>query len=618
MLKKFLLVSLVFALAFSGLHILSEAKSQDQNAAYRDVLIGFKKFPGNSEKAQVEKAKGKIKYTYHLIPAIAASIPSTAIKGLRHSPNVIYLEEDGDIFLDSELTDSWGVDRIDADMVWDAPHNNKGAGIHVAIIDTGIDRDHPDLVANIAGGVNFVPGKGKNKGVNPDAWDDDHGHGSHCAGIVAADDNGFGVVGVAPDASLYGIKVLDSRGSGKASDFIAGLEWAVDGPDGIQGNSDDAEIVSISLWMSGEGVEDACDAAYAAGVLLVKSAGNNWGGSVTSPGHLDSVLVVSAIDQMDNIAEFSSVGPEVELAAPGVNIYSTYKNGGYTYMDGTSMACPHVSGAAALVWATGYYAGGAGIRLQLDRTAEWLIGLSPDQQGNGLVDAEEAMAYPSPGISLLLNADKSDYHINDTAVLTAVVYDEFGSAVSALPSSAFVTNLYDVDDPNQTPIPRSVFFLETPTPGTYSGELTFTDLGAGGYSETYYRAEVVTTDLRGLSEADDDSFWVVDPSGALSVLIETDKTPPACYAFNDYIYVTVTVKDTNGSLIPGADVHVEYITPSGKYYLSLPDETTDESGKAYFTFRVKKPDGTGDGLIRAWASKAGYSSVLDEMTVCVH
>ena len=617
--KKFLLVFLILGLAISGLHVLSEAKSQDQNAGYKNVLIGFKKFPGNSEKAQVEKAKGKIKYTYHLIPAIAASIPSTAIKGLRHNPNVIYVEEDGDIFLDSELTDSWGVDRIDAELAWTYPGvGAKGAGIHVAIIDTGIDRDHPDLVANIAGGVNYVPGKGKNKGIDSDAWDDDHGHGTHCAGIVAADDNDIGVVGVAPKASLYGIKVLDSRGSGKASDFIAGLEWAVDGPDGIQGNSDDAEIVSISLRMSGEGVEDACDAAYAAGLLLVKSAGNNWGGSVTSPGHLDSVLAVSAIDQLDNIAEFSSVGPAIELAAPGVNIYSTYKNGGYSYMDGTSMACPHVSGAAALVWATGYYAGGAGIRLQLNRTAEWLNGLSPDQQGNGLVDAEAAMAYPNPGISFLLNTDKSDYSINDTAVLTAVVYDEFGSAVSGLPSSAFVTNLYDVDDPYQTPIPRSVLFVETSIPGTYSGELSFSDLGTGAYSEKYYRAEVVATDLRGLSEADDDSFWVIDPSGALSVLIETDKTLPACYAFNDYIYVTVTVKDSNGALVPGADVHAEYNTPSGKYYLSLPDETTDENGKADFKFRVKKPDGTGDGLIRVWASKAGYSSVLDEMTVCVH
>jgi subtilisin len=382
--KKLLLTSLFILFAISALGIFTEDAAQAQGVGHEKVLIGFKKFPGKSEKAQVEKVGGKIKYTYHLIPVIAASVPSTAIKGLKHNPNVTYVEEDGDIFLDSELTDSWGVDRINAELAWIYPETgNKGAGIHVVIIDTGIDKDHPDLIANIAGGVNFVSGKGKDKSPDPDAWDDDHGHGTHCAGIVAADDNGFGVVGVAPDAWLYGVKVLDSKGRGKASDFIAGLQWAVDGPDGIHGNPDDAEVISISLRMSNtatESVTDACDAAYTAGLLLVKSAGNTSGGSVTSPAGQPTVLAVSAIDEYDNIAWFSAVGPEIELAAPGVDVYSTYKNGGYTFMDGTSMACPHVSGAAALVWATGYYLSGSAVRFQLNRTAEWLNS-SSDRSG---------------------------------------------------------------------------------------------------------------------------------------------------------------------------------------------------------------------------------------------
>ncbi len=614
--KRFLWASLFILFAISVLGILNECTAQAQQDGLEDVLIGFKKFPGKSEKALVEKAKGKIKYAYHIIPVIAASVPSAAIKGLRHNPNVTYIEEDGDIFLDSELTDSWGVDRIDADIVWGNPPYNKGAGVHVVVIDTGIDKDHPDLIANIAGGMNFVAGKGKDKTADPDAWDDDHGHGSHCAGIVAADDNGFGVVGVAPDAWLYGVKVLDNRGRGKESDFIAGLQWAVDGPDGFHGTPDDAEIVSISLRMSGESVRDACDAAYAAGLLLVSSAGNNWGGGVTPPANHPTVVAVSAVDEYDNIAEFSSDGPDVELAAPGVDVYSTYKNGGYTFMDGTSMACPHVAGVAALAWATGYYIHGSAVRFQLNRTAEWLAGLNTEQQGNGLVDAEKAVTPPEPAVNFELSQDKSDYNINETALLTAVVSDQYGNPTSGLLPSAFVTNLYEVDDPDQTPIPRSVTFVETQTVGTYTGELTFSDLATGGYLEIKYKAEVEVTDMRGLSGTDDVTFWVVDQTGSLSVLIEPDKSPPVCYALGDTIYVRVTVMDANGNIVPGADVHVELNVASGKYYLR--DETTNEEGIADFKFKTKPSDGTGDYLIRVWASKSGYPSTYDEMVICVH
>jgi len=613
--KKILLSSLLILSVILALGILTKHKAQAQGVGHEDVLIGFKAFPGKSEKAQVEKVGGKIKYTYHLIPAIAASVPSAAIKGLKHNPNVTYVEEDSDIFIDgewteSELEDSWGVKRIGTEPVWDT--GNKGAGVHVAIIDTGIDQDHPDLIANIFDGVNFVPGKGKNSSFEPNAWDDDHGHGTHCAGIVAADDNSFGVVGVAPDAWLLGVKVLDNRGRGKASDFIAGVEWAV---------ANHAEIISISLRMSGEGVEEACNAAYDAGVLLVKSAGNNRGRGVTFPAHLDSVLAVSAIDENDYIAEFSSVGPEVELAAPGVNIYSTYKNGAYHHMDGTSMACPHVSGVAALVWATGDYDNPSGVRLQLHRTADRL-GASPfpnEQYGYGLVDAEAALTGTTPGILFLLSRDRNEYNINDTAVLTAVVSDESGNPLSGLPPRDFITTLYKEDLYPASPITdRNVEFLPTAQAGTYSGDLSFLGLGTSpDYSAILYRAEVeVTETARDLSETDSVTFLVVDPSGMLSVLIEPDKYP-SCYTMGDTINVRVTVTDAGGAFVPGADVHVELNTPSGRYYLR--DDTTDGDGVATFRFKTKNPNGTGDDyLIRVWASKSGGPTTLVEMGICVN
>ncbi|MFC2165253.1 S8 family peptidase [Acidobacteriota bacterium] len=610
--KKFLLTSfLVFSLIIA-LGSVTKPAAETQGSGHKDVFVGFKKFPGNSEKAIVKNAGGKVKYAYRLIRAIAASVPEQAIKGLKHNPNVTYVEDDGDIFLDSEeLENSWGVDHIDADLVWDdADPLSKGAGIHVAIIDTGIDKDHPDLVANIVTGINFIPGKGKNKGVDSDAWDDDHGHGTHCAGIVAADDNGFGVVGVAPDASLYAIKVLDSRGRGKASDFVAGLEWAVAA--GVQ-------IISISLRMGDTetvSVTGACDAAYDAGLLLVKSAGNNSGGSVTSPGQHTSVMAVSAIDEANNFAWFSSDGPEVELTAPGVDVYSTYKNGVYTSMDGTSMACPHVSGVAALVWATGHYENGSGVRFQLKRTAKPLAGLVPDQQGNGLVYAPDAVVAPENGVHCELWQERYEYDINDTAVLTVKVSDQKGDPISGLQPIQFKTNLYDVNDP-ENEIDRSVTFLENlAEPGTYYGDLSFSDLETGDYSEIRYMAEVTAMNFPNPHGTGEVFFLVVEKIGIPVVLIETSNIPPICFSIGDYVDVRVTVFLDDGlTRVPGADIHVELNCASGRYYLR--DGITDSDGVAEFRFKTKRADGTGEYLIRVWASKADGPQALVEKPVCV-
>ena len=171
---------------------------------------------------------------------------------------------------------------------------------------------------------------------------DRHGHGTHCAGTIAATLNGQGVVGVAPAASLYGVKVLATGGSGNWSWLIAGLDWCI--ANGIH-------IASMSLGRDTApvAVQTMCDLAFARGVLLVAAAGNS-GGPVGAPGKYGSVIAVSAIDSANALAPFSCRGPEVELCAPGVDVLSTIPSNGYGRMSGTSMACPHVSGAAALAW----------------------------------------------------------------------------------------------------------------------------------------------------------------------------------------------------------------------------------------------------------------------------
>jgi subtilisin family serine protease len=225
----------------------------------------------------------------------------------------------------------WGIDRIDADLVWGITTADP---IKVAIIDTGIDLTHPDLSGNIKGGYNAIhPTKSPN---------DDNGHGTHVAGITAAIDNDIGVIGVGPNIDLYAVKVLSRTGSGYLSDVIEGLDWAV---------SNGMQVVNMSLGTNSDiqSFHDAVIRVNQAGITQVAAAGNNSGGSVTYPAAYSEVIAVSATDSADQIAYFSSAGPEVDLAAPGVSIYSTYKGSTYKTLSGTSMAAPHVTGTASLV-----------------------------------------------------------------------------------------------------------------------------------------------------------------------------------------------------------------------------------------------------------------------------
>ena len=252
----------------------------------------------------------------------------------------------------------WGIDRIGAMAVH---HKATGAVVKVAVLDTGIYKDHPDLV--VADGINFSPNPDDVDGwydpstedpdvsVDPNAWVDDDGHGTHVAGIIAARDNCSHVIGVAPDVELYAVKVLDRNGLGYASDVIAGLEWAID--NGIQ-------VVNMSIggWDSTPAFADACAAAEAAGIYLATSAGNSGDGNpetdeVGFPGAYPSVITIAATNEANEIACFSSDGPEVDHAAPGVGVESTTMDGKTGFKSGTSMAAPHNAGAAALLF--GYY-----------------------------------------------------------------------------------------------------------------------------------------------------------------------------------------------------------------------------------------------------------------------
>ena len=380
------------------------------------VLIAFGRQPGPAEQALVRGMGGSVKYTYHLVPAIAATLPEPAVSALEANPHVTRVEPDRQMrALEIELNNAWGVTRIGAGTV----HNggNRGAGVKLAIIDSGINYNHPDLNDNYAGGYDFVQG-------DEDPMDV-YGHGTHVAGTACAEDNDngvdgetgtFGVVGVAPQCDLYAIRVLDDAGFGDSSDLIAALQWAVD-------EENDIQVANLSLGWDldpGETVRDAFDTAWTdEGLVIVAAACNNGnrpgkGDNVCYPALYDSVIAVAATDDSDQRASFSSTGEQVELAAPGVSVFSTWNDDTgyyapdpvcheeegvttcYKYGSGTSMASPHVAGTAALILAANPDWSNYQVRAQLRATADDLGATGWDPQyGHGLVDAAEAAAAPA-------------------------------------------------------------------------------------------------------------------------------------------------------------------------------------------------------------------------------
>ncbi len=211
----------------------------------------------------------------------------------------------------------------------------RGRGVKVAILDTGIDLDHPDLAQAIAAKKDF----------SGDGVEDRDGHGTHCAGIVAARLNGVGFVGVAPQAELLIGKVLGNDGTGSYEWIARGIDWAV---------SRGADVISMSLGGPGSNhrLFSALHNALAKGVHLICAAGNEgslYQNSIGYPGRYGSVITVASHDEDGNPSGFSSRGGELDFMAPGSRIWSTYRDGGYAELSGTSMATPFVAGLAALI-----------------------------------------------------------------------------------------------------------------------------------------------------------------------------------------------------------------------------------------------------------------------------
>jgi subtilisin len=265
----------------------------------------------------------------------------------------------------------WGVARVAAPAAW---KQGQGRGIKVAVIDTGVDCSHPDLQCDFSQGANIL-----DPGADPM---DDNEHGTHVSGTIAGRGNGSGLLGVAPQATIIPVKVLDKDGAGSLSDIVKGINWATKA--GV-------DVINMSLGgdTGSAALERAVNKALKAGIVIVAAAGNSGPGpdTVGYPGGYPGVIAVAASDSSDKVAKFSSRGDAVAVIAPGVDVKSTVPGGGYATESGTSMASPHVAGLAALAIERGAR-GPSGVRSALLRASTRLCSVSacagPTEQGAGL------------------------------------------------------------------------------------------------------------------------------------------------------------------------------------------------------------------------------------------
>lgn len=356
------------------------------------VLVKFKDGTAQNDvdkqvRANNAKVVDKIKALDVLVLEVPEAVQDRVINALSKNPHVEYAEPDyyaqalwtpNDPYFGSQ----WGLNNtgqtvvgvvgvadadIDAVEAWDLTRGN--AGVKVAILDTGIDNNHEDFVGQVGLSKDFT---GSTSGAN-----DMYGHGTHVAGIVAAvTNNGKGVAGVCPDCKLMVGKVLNDSGSGAYSWITNGVIWAAD---------NGAKVINMSLGGSqpSKTLEKAVNYAWGKGVVLVGAAGNSGNQSKTYPGAYTNVIAVAATDNRDKKAYFSEYGSRwVDIAAPGVNVFSTFPNHsyvigkalGYDYGSGTSMSTPMVSGVAGLVWSSMTNPTAVSVRNRIESTADHIAG----------------------------------------------------------------------------------------------------------------------------------------------------------------------------------------------------------------------------------------------------
>ena len=370
------------------------ASGSDRSGAYivvlNDAAAPAKVAADHSAKHGVE-----VDYLYRAaLKGYAAHMSATAAERVANDSRVQFVQRDGVVRASAQTTPT-GINRADAELSPTAKINglDERVNVDVAVIDTGVDFTHPDLNVYTAGAKNCSTGNSANDG---------NGHGSHVAGTIGAIDNANGVVGMAPGARIWPVRVLNNAGSGTYSAIVCGIDY-------VTAHASEIEVANMSLGGGGaddgncgntnnDAMHKAICNSVAAGITYVVAAGNETDNAANHvPAAYDEVVTVSALadfnglpgggaaatcrtDVDDTFASFSNYGADVDIIAPGVCINSTWKGGGYNTISGTSMASPHVAGGAALYKANNPGATPAQVKaaLRAAGTTNWTNTDDPD------------------------------------------------------------------------------------------------------------------------------------------------------------------------------------------------------------------------------------------------
>ncbi len=361
-----------------SIEVISSSDKLNGNKLKSAKTKGKKPFDIAAAKSEVRKAGGAIKKELKKQKMVAATMSKSALNKLRNNPNVESIEVDV-LRKPMAQTTPYGYTMVQANQFG----QSDTAARKVCIIDTGYNLGHPDLPGTNDG----VTGQANNSAVG-NWYNDGNGHGTHVAGTIAAYDNNEGVVGVYPGVNMHIVKIFNDNGQWTyASDLIDAISQCQDAG---------SNVVNMSLGGGSASITErnAMQSFTDAGMLLVAAAGNDGNSAKSYPASYDAVMSVAAVDSNENRASYSQYNDQVEIAAPGSAVQSTYPTNTYAALSGTSMATPHVAGGAALVWSYFPQCTNNEIRSALNATAEDKGSAGRDNfYGHGLMQLADAYNY---------------------------------------------------------------------------------------------------------------------------------------------------------------------------------------------------------------------------------
>ncbi|MEK4228385.1 S8 family peptidase [Solibacillus sp. FSL H8-0538] len=378
----------------------------------RAVIVHF----ANEEGKQATiNASTDIITSYDHLQMLAVTMNNSELVQLQKHPDIVTIETNDTVQLLEEAVsisptfatteaNQWNITAVNSSVTWQ--EGLTGKGVKIAIIDSGI-ASHNDL--SIAGGVSFIS----------DDYDDEHGHGTHIAGIIGAQHNGFGAAGIAPNSEIYAVRVLDKEGVGDVAHVLQGIDWAIE---------NGMDIINLSFGDTSDlgPLKEAIQTAYSKGILVVAASGNNGTSNVSEntvfyPALYDEVIAVAALDQNFSRSGWSATGPKNEFTAPGEGVYSTFLNDQFATKQGTSVAAPHVVGVLALLKEKYPYLSNDELRLGLQVYVRDLGATGRDElYGYGLVHYVTSSASSPQEAQLVTEALQSSSAVTVEQARTAV------------------------------------------------------------------------------------------------------------------------------------------------------------------------------------------------------